>query len=169
MSKAEKLVESVLQAADGSVIGRVRLQKIFYLLQQVGLSAPFRFSYYHYGPYSEDLSVALNRARDLDKTIEEEEIKSQDGFYSVYALRDEQGTKSEMVGNLTFDKAHELVAMMKSETSTVIELAATIHWLREKEKVPDWQSELKIRKGSKADDVRIKKAVALLNKLDLDG
>ena len=56
---------------------------------------------------------------------------------------------------------------MKAEPSTVLELAATIHWLREKEKVADWRRELKMRKGAKADDARITKAEALLQKLSL--
>jgi hypothetical protein len=56
---------------------------------------------------------------------------------------------------------------MKDETSTVLELAATIHWLREKERVGDWRKELKIRKGSKAEESRIEKACTLLGKIAL--
>ena len=85
MSEGERLVEAVLRAADGEIIGRIRLQKIFYLLEQIGLGAPFRISYHHYGPYSEELSVAVDRAHVLDETISEKKVQTQDGFYSVYS------------------------------------------------------------------------------------
>lgn len=167
MHQGDRLIEAVLQAADGNIIGRIRFQKICYLLQQLGLGANFRFSYHHYGPYSEELSVAIDRARVLDKTIKEEKVPASDGgFYSVYSYT---GAKvgSGSVGGLTLDQARKLIAMMKAETSTVIELAATVHWLREKEKVSDWRRELKLRKGAKADDSRIEKAESLLQKLNL--
>jgi uncharacterized protein len=167
MHEGDGLIESVLQAANGKIIGRIRFQKICYLLQQLGLGANLRFSYHHYGPYSEELSVAIDRARVLDKTIKEDKVQSSDGgFYSVYSY---SGTKMRTgsVGGLPLNRARELIAMMKAETSTVIELAATIHWLRKKEKVSDWRRELKIRKGAKADDALIKKAESVLQKLNL--
>ena len=56
---------------------------------------------------------------------------------------------------------------MKEEQSVIIELAATIHWLKEKENVADWRDELKRRKASKADDAKILQAERLLEALQL--
>ena len=44
----------------GQVVGRTRLQKIVYLLREM-YQIPFRFRFkpYFYGPYSEDLSDAI--------------------------------------------------------------------------------------------------------------
>lgn len=59
----EKIVSSVVAAAGGKLVGRVRLQKIIYLLDQLGLNSPYSYQYYHYGPYSEELSNPLSSRR----------------------------------------------------------------------------------------------------------
>lgn len=170
MSERESLIRDVLFAADGSIVGRVRIQKVFYLLNQLGLGGDFRFSYHHYGPYSEDLSQAIDRARYLDETIEEIERDTADGraSYSIFELKKKDADAPARVGSLGLQAARDMIATMKSATSVVIELAATIHWLREKEKRGDWRAELKRRKPSKADDPTIDKALTLLERLALD-
>lgn len=170
MSRREDLVRDVLFAADGPIVGRVRIQKVFYLLNQLGLEGDFRFSYHHYGPYSEDLSQAIDRARYLDQSIKEIEKDTTDGraSYSIFELAKKGDEPPASVGALNLEDARGLIATMKSTTSVVIELAATIHWLREKEKLTDWRAELKRRKPSKADDATIDKALVLLKQLNLD-
>jgi len=168
MSQRENLIRDVLFAAGGSIVGRIRIQKVFYLLNQLGLKGDFRFSYHHYGPYSEDLSQAIDRAHYLDKSIKEIEKDTTDGraSYSIFELAKNEDAPAK-VGALELEAAQGLIATMKSATSVVIELAATIHWLREKEKVGNWRAELKRRKPSKADDATIDKALTLLKQLDL--
>jgi hypothetical protein len=46
----------LIQAAGGEVVGKIRLQKEVYLLDQIGLQSGFPFEYHHYGPYSEMLA-----------------------------------------------------------------------------------------------------------------
>lgn len=169
MTEREELVRTVLQAAGGKITGRIRLQKMLYLLEQLGLGGGFQFSYHNYGPYSEDLARALERATILDKTIQEEKkaFVGGGGFYSIYSLTNNDDPLPEKIGGITVEAAQAHIRAMKDTTSVVIELAATIHWLREKEKVGDWCSELKIRKGSKAQDESINKAEALLQGLGL--
>jgi len=164
----EELVKTVLQAADGEIVGRIRLQKIFYLLEQLGMGGDIRFSYHHYGPYSEELSDAIDFAIKADKTVQEEAVKVESGFYSIYRLSNPDEPAPPKLGNLPWAQARECIRAMKAETSIVIELAATIHWLREKEDVPDWRKELKVRKPSKADDSRIAKALDLLESTSTD-
>lgn len=164
----EKLVKAILQAADGEIVGRIRIQKIVYLLEQLGMRGGFRFSYYHYGPYSGDLSNAVECAIEADKTVGEETRQTAEGAtYSIYRLATPADPTPERLGNLDARRAAECIRAMKARTSTVIELAATIHWLREKERVEDWRKELKIRKPSKADDGRIDQALDLLRELEL--
>ena len=38
-----RLIEEVFKASDGLIVGRIRLQKIFYLLEQLGLKSYLRF------------------------------------------------------------------------------------------------------------------------------
>jgi len=49
----------------------------------------------------------------------------------------------------------------------ILELAATIHWLRVKEQVDDWRKQLKIRKQLKATDANIARAEAVLRDVGL--
>lgn len=167
MHEREKLAAAVLQAAEGEIIGRIRIQKIVYLLEQLGMEGGFRFSYHHYGPYSEELSDVLECAIEADRTIAEEQRPTEGGFYSVYTLAGPPDRPPATLGGLPWQCAVQRIRAMKAETSTVLELAATIHWLREKERVADWRKELKIRKASKADDGRVDRALDLLRRLEL--
>lgn len=167
MTESEKLVHTVLQAAEGEVIGRVRIQKIFYLLEQLGLGGEFHFSYHNFGPYSEDLARALLFAKELDKTIVEKMVSNGSGFYSTYSVVQKNVPLPDKIGNIPADRIQAYIRDMKKKSSVEIELAATIHWLRKKEKVKDWRSELKVRKASKAQDSAINSAEALLVKLGL--
>ena len=45
------LLAALLHAAGAEIIGAIRLQKIVYLLEQLGMGGEFWFSYHHYGPY----------------------------------------------------------------------------------------------------------------------
>ena len=49
-------VPGLVRAAGGEVVGKVRLQKLVYLLEQLGLISGYSFEYRHYGPYSEELA-----------------------------------------------------------------------------------------------------------------
>lgn len=71
----------------GEVHGRVRLQKLGYLLQQSGF-APIRatrFAYHHYGPYSEQLAGALDQA--VASGLIEEERRDQPSGRKLYAYK----------------------------------------------------------------------------------
>jgi uncharacterized protein len=162
----EAKISHVLAAANGEVVGRVRLQKIIYLLEQLGLGSDFKFSYHHYGPYSEQLSVATQREEVLEKTISEEMSQSSyGGTYSVF--KRVESKLPARVGEIDFERARELTTVMKSSDSVVLELAATIHWLKEKERIAEWRVELKSRKPGKASDQNVTRALELLGNLGL--
>lgn len=165
MTNLNELIASIIKAGDGSIVGRIRIQKIFYLLEQLGMESGLSFSYYHYGPYSEDLSSAIEFAKVTE--LEEKREDTDYGFYSIFSLKTDTFVPPKAVGKLSWEQTQELVQTMKAETSTVLELAATIHWLKQKEHVLDWNKELKARKGAKAEDERIDKAVTLLETIGL--
>jgi hypothetical protein len=56
---------------------------------------------------------------------------------------------------------------MQRYSATVLELAATIHWLAVTEGLPDWREELVRRKGAKTQNGRDRLALELLNALGL--
>lgn len=170
MDDMRSLVSAVMRAADGTIVGRIRMQKIFYLLEQLGLGAGLSFSYYHYGPFSRDLSDAIDRLTTEESGVVNEVVQPmENGSYSVFKEVKGGNTDGavEWVGNIPFDRARRLITLMKTPPSTVIELAATIHWLRHVEEVGDWQKEIRIRKPLKATDERIAAAENLLAEIDL--
>ena len=59
MTDRESIVVAVLAAANGRLAGRVRLQKVVYLLDRLGLESGFAYDYYHYGPFSRELDNAV--------------------------------------------------------------------------------------------------------------
>jgi uncharacterized protein YwgA len=66
-------------------------------------------------------------------------------------------------------EAKSYVAKLKKQPSVILELAATIHWLRFKEQVNDWREQLKIRKQLKATDSNVARAESVLHDLGLLG
>ena len=69
--------------------------------------------------------------------------------------------------HLAVDEARKLIPSMAAKSSTVLELAATIHWLSKVEHVPDWKRELVRRKGAKTERGRVEQALELLSQLQL--
>ena len=166
MAKREDFIAQVVQAASGKLVGRIRIQKMIYLLQQLGAGTDFKFSYHHYGPYSEEVAMAIQRAIFIEKSIEETEISSSyGGFYSEFKLVKPPSANS--VGDLKKSDAQRAIPLMTTETSVVLELAATIHWLKHKEKVPRWEEEVVLRKPGKASGENISRAINVLSKLGL--
>ena len=77
-------VAEVIDAAGGQVVGRTRLQKIFYLLEVAGYGSGFRFGYKHYGPYSEDLSTAIQLGTLTGMVGEKQEMSQAGRQYSIF-------------------------------------------------------------------------------------
>jgi uncharacterized protein len=169
MTMPDELVADVIAAADGEIIGRIRLQKIFYLLEQAGLGSKLPFHYHHYGPYSRDLDDALGDAQAFHGVQEKIRHRHVDGMpYSVFSLSPDSSFESrKKFGRIGLDKARALIQLMKEPSSTVLELAATIHWLAKKEKVSDWRAEVVRRKGVKTERGRLNEAIRLLERLGM--
>lgn len=169
MTDPNDLLLQIFQAGDGDIVGRIRLQKIAYLLQQKGGGSDLFFTYHHYGPYSRDLADALDWAV-IREDIEEKERKTGYGStYSAFHWKKDVQEPAVVVGVLPMSEAKSYVAKLKKQPSVILELAATIHWLRFKEQVNDWREQLRIRKQLKATDANIARAESLLDDLGLVG
>ena len=157
-------VEVVVAAAGGELTGRTRLQKSVYLLNLLGLDSEFSFEYHYYGPYSAELAQSATDAC-LLSGLEEELCYRSDGVsFSVYRSTHQLPDR---VGELRSDELLELSDKLQSVSATVLELAATAHWLSEVERVDDWRAEIRVRKGSKNDFSRLEKAEGLLRALGI--
>jgi len=157
---SEKIAE-VLDLNGGSLVGKTRLQKTLYFLEAANSGYGFDFQYYHYGPYSEELSVAADEAILLG-SIEQKWAQSNKGHpYAVLRLgpnyKPEEKEKSEI-------KA-AILKLLDQYDPVSLELGATAHFLRDSGYKDYWQ-ETKIRKASKASPERLEKAKKLLTEFE---
>lgn len=140
----------IVRDAGGRVVGRTKLQKIAYLLELCGLGEGFKFEYRHYGPYSEDLTEAIQLADAFGLVKEDQRRADWGGMYSVYSLATPSiqatGPRAE------FAKAAAEIGAIE------LELAATAAYLKTVEHYPDPWEETKRRKPEKATDARLKSA-----------
>lgn len=164
--RPQELLADIVAAHGGDLVGRIRLQKVVYILDQLGLESGFEYGYHHYGPYSAEVSSALMDAQAESLIVDETKFRLSDGAsYSVFHT--DRVLEADKVGNLDRNIADQVLERLKHETATVLELAATIHWLRYVEKIGDWATELRERKGSKTEAGRQEKAVQLLTEIGL--
>jgi uncharacterized protein YwgA len=167
LQEADRLVAEVVAAAGGQIVGRVRLQKIFYLLDRVGLESGFDYEYHYYGPYSSGLAEAVEDATAFGGIDERIGRRSYDGVsYSIFETT--WNSPKQYLGSLSYEPAATALRRMQTEPATALELAATIDWLRTQEQVSDWRAELVRRKGAKAERSRVDRAERLLQDLHLD-
>src|SRR5215471_7421463 len=129
-------IPSLINAAGGEVVGKVRLQKLVYLLDQLGLESGFPFSYHHYGPYSEELADAVEDEV-IFHHIDVDMRRRSDGVPFFVFKACARATAATFPTDIM-----SALRMMQSRTAIVLELAATIHWLAFVEKIEDWRGEL---------------------------
>ena len=162
----DELVAEIVAAAGGEIVGRIRFQKIIYLLDQKGLRANASFHYHHYGPYSRIIDSAIEKAKAFRNVSEIIKYRNSDGApFSVFITG--VPVAHGRVGALASPDLSNLLQRLKRDTSTVLELAATIHWLVNSEGLVDWRSEIIRRKGVKTQGGRIDQALLLLRDLQL--
>lgn len=161
-------IASLVAALGGEIVGKIRLQKVVYLLDRLGLNSGFSYSYHHYGPYSSELSDAADLEAFFGVLKEEQRNRVSDGVpYVVFRSENKVGDIGARVGSLSINDIDKYSSIMKAYTATELELAATAYWLAHEEEVSDWRSELKTRKGIKTEQGRTDRAIELLDKLGL--
>ncbi|PZU21420.1 MAG: hypothetical protein DI589_13835 [Shinella sp.] len=117
----------IVQDAGGELVGRTRLQKVAFLMQLAGFDKSFSFEYRHYGPYSEDLSQAMDIAVLLGPVSEVERVADWGGRYSIYSLVGQVPGVDYDADRATF------VQEAKKIDAVELELAATAAYLFEVE------------------------------------
>lgn len=159
-------IHDLIEVAGGEIVGKVRLQKVVYLLDQLGMNSGFSYDYHHYGPYSAELADQLDEELSFGRVNEDIRRRASDGVpYSIF--RSAGSSVPTRVGELPLSRARQAVTAMERRSATVLELAATIHWLTSVEGISNWRRELASRKGAKVEGGRQEAAVALLNELGL--
>ncbi|MCZ4108006.1 hypothetical protein O3U67_07935 [Brevundimonas diminuta] len=149
------VVYTIVNAAGGSLIGKVRLQKIAYVLDLAGLSAPMHHRYYHFGPYSDEVSRQASEAV-AGGVVNLEEIPTEwGGAYTKYSAAVIDEVESDIV---------QIVKVASEVDSVVLELAATAAFLKFEHKDDVW-AETARRKPLKSTPERIERAKHLWSRL----
>lgn len=165
MTQLHDLVVGAVALSGGQLVGRIRMQKVVYLLDQLGMGSDTDFEYHHYGPYSEEVSDAVTDAKFWGKLSEVVNFRVADG--APYSTFISSINPPENLGALSAEKAQHYLEKFAGCSSTVLELAATVHWLACVEKVSDWHSEIEKRKTGKTGNGRLEKAISLLSDIGL--
>lgn len=137
----------IVKDADGEVVGRTRIQKMAYLLELAGVGSGFKFSYKHYGPFSQHLAEFLQVAS-LFKFVEEEKISTDWGAkYSIYRVKEKNSVEG---------VRKEIIDLAKKAGAIELELAATAVFLAAEGYTDAWAetSRRKPEKASKIDGAR---------------
>lgn len=168
MIEREEIVAALLRAAGGRMVGRVRFQKVAFLLDKLGLNSGFEYNYGNYGPFSHDLDNAVADAEAFGLVEETFDRRPIDGArYSIFELTADASRSPSNTGQLDVTVLERHLQTFVEADVTVLELAATANWLVEEEKVTDWRDELRLRKGLKAKGGRLDRAEALLREVGL--
>jgi uncharacterized protein len=158
MSQPDSVV-ALVKLNGGRIVGRTRLQKTVYLLESCGVDLGFDFDYHHYGPYSEDLSIASSDAVALG-LIEMQWHNAYGNEYAVFTTVAEPETKLSR-------KAGDALKILDQYDAVTLELAATVDFL-ERNGYPEtaWE-EMSRRKASKITTHRVSSSRKLLKELAL--
>jgi len=162
MTDHSKDAAQIVDLNGGRLVGRTRLQKSAYFLESFGVGFGFDFDYYHYGPYSEELSIAADDAEALELLSLTWKPTSFGNQFAEYISNNAEIEDSEI--NL---KRKNILGYLKNYDSICLELAATADFLSKNGYANDFWEETQKRKSSKASGPRIEKAKALL--LELNG
>jgi uncharacterized protein len=162
-----KDIPSLIQLAGGEIVGKIRLQKEVYLLDQMGLRSGFPFEYHHYGPYSDMLAERVEDDAIFGHLNTSTGRRVSDGVPYVIYRADRPGDGDRIDQHLSVDRIRSAIAEMQRSSATVLELAATIHWLAFVEGFRNWSDELVRRKGAKTQGGRDRQALELLGRLGL--
>jgi len=138
---------------DGS-LGKKKLQKLVYILQQLeGVSAGFRFRFFTYGPFSDDLAVSLDVAERMGGVRVD-----YDPGANAYQISGGSKAGSVIGNGQEFLQTHEeainrVLERFGDRTAMELELIATIVYLLEEN-------------GQMGSDEMIKRVIELKPKYD---
>ena len=125
MPQLDDLVVDAIALSGGSVVGHIRMKKVVYLLEKLGMGGGIPFEYHHYGPYAEPLSAAVTNAKFWGKVKEAVRFRMSDG--APYSTFKTDVAPPDRLGELSGEDARRLLEKFAGCTSTVLELAATAH------------------------------------------
>jgi uncharacterized protein YwgA len=159
----EKIVADVVALNGGELVGRTRLQKTIYLLEQLGMKSGAKFVYHHYGPFSADVVTAW----EFSELLHDFRTSKRQGNHGMYTIFESRETPQERVGALGVETVRSVLEKLRGVSDFVLELAATIVFLRRNGYPDSAEQEVTVRKPLKATPERLARARRLIGELGL--
>jgi len=158
------LVVGLVALNNGEVVGKTRLQKLVYLLDQCGMESGFEFDYHNFGPFSSELARESDFASETGRL----EAREKPGFHEVpYTTFRTIEPSPQNLGKLQADKARSLLGIMARYTALDLEIAATIDWFKDRSDRGAVNEQVQSRKPIKATQERLDKGWRLLSELGI--
>lgn len=160
-------IAAIIQLNDGELVGKTRLQKTVYLLEEMGLKFGFPpFDYHHYGPFLPEVAYSTDDAIAFGFIDSREEKGAYDIPYTIYTSKNtlQQLEKDDEKQ----ENIRAALEAMKPYSSMIMELAASADYLKKSGYPNDYWEEVKKRKPLKATPERVEQAKALLRELGLE-
>lgn len=147
----------------GQIVGKTRLQKSAYFLEALQVGLGIDFSYYRFGPFSEELSNLTDDAIAL-KMLDIDWKLSQAG--TQYAVFSSSSACSHIPTQDFDDRRREILDLLKRYSAIELELAATANFLKFNGYSEDPWTETQRRKATKAAPEKVKNSQKLLGELE---
>lgn len=148
----------------GKMVGKTRLQKSFFFLEQCGMNSSTEFDYHNFGPFSAEVATALDDAVAIGLLAVEERRGYHSVPYSLYTTSQPAPTD---MGFMSSDEVMQKLKVMANYSALELEVAATIVYLRENGFGARAIEETKLRKPIKATAERVARALSLIQELGL--
>lgn len=149
--------------------GRVRIQKIMYLLRRSdpSLLGGVNFFYHHYGPFSSEVANSVVSA--LSWRVLEQRIESFDDEKQRYEYRRGSGAakSADPLDDASRETVTRVVSHVKGEHWRTLELAATVDFLEQSEHLTPAQALAQALRLKPACEPYRTPALALLDRLRL--
>lgn len=128
----------LVEASDGAIETRIKIQKLAYLLALQGYSEfrPFKFFYHNFGPYSRELSDTLQFATASGLLSEDRAPVTDNISKYTYKLTDAGRTFLKESGSSSNTFA-SLIKKLHAHNWRALELAATIRFLETADSISD--------------------------------
>ncbi|NWG26339.1 MAG: hypothetical protein HXY30_18300 [Pseudorhodoplanes sp.] len=145
----------LVEASDGAIETRIKIQKLAYLLALQGYSEfrPFKFFYHNYGPYSRELSDTLQFATAAGLLAEDKAPVTDNISKYTYRLTEAGRAFLKETGSSSNAFA-SLIKKLQAHNWRALELAATVRFLEAAEAISDrgkaFQAALDLKPETKA-------------------
>ena len=124
-----EVVKSFQEQEPSGYLGRTALQKLVYFSKALGVPVPCSFEIYNYGPYSEDITKAVNRL------LGDEAIEDAAPGWARYSSYKPGPSSDDFSAYLSASVApyrpviDSVVSVLGKLNPTTLELVATLHFI----------------------------------------